>query len=329
MVAISPPTVKTAKADRKALKFTSRKQNSLFGSPIASFVAIIIALVWTIPTFGLFISSIRTPEDINNTGWWTFLTNPSFTLENYNTVLFEGSSVTPPLSLYFLNSFAITIPGTVFPVVLATFAAYALAWFDFKGRDFLFYTIFAMQVIPLQLALIPLLQLFANGLQIGDVTLIPALGITGTYIPIWIAHTMFAMPIAIFLLHNFLSQIPRELMEAARVDGADAFKTFRMVVLPLSIPAIASFAIFQFLWVWNDLLVGLDVRWRKAGDRASHGSSGRTHGNSRRRLGATDGRSVRVDHCAGRGVLRSAALLRARTAGGFGQGLGATRTVIG
>jgi len=254
---IAPVNLTPARTKSKGMRLTSRKQNNIFGSPIASFFAIVIALVWTIPTFGLFISSIRTPADINNTGWWTFFTNPSFTLENYNTVLFEGSSVTPPLSLYFLNSFAITIPATVFPVVIATFAAYALAWFDFKGRDLLFYTIFAMQVIPLQLALIPLLQLFANGLKIGDATLLPPLGITGTYIPIWIAHTMFAMPIAIFLLHNFLSQIPRELMEAARVDGADAFKTFRMVVLPLSIPAIASFAIFQFLWVWNDLLVGL------------------------------------------------------------------------
>ena len=122
-----------------------------------------------------------------------------------------------------------------------------------------------MQVIPLQLALIPLLQLFANGVVIGDFTLIPPLGITGTYIPIWLAHTMFAMPIAIFLLHNFLSQIPRELMEAARVDGADAFKTFRMIVLPLSIPAIASFAIFQFLWVWNDLLVALIFSGSNAG----------------------------------------------------------------
>jgi alpha-glucoside transport system permease protein len=257
MVAIAPPTVTDAKGKRKPLKLTSRKQNNIFASPVASAVAVVIALIWTIPTFGLFISSIRPPEDINNTGWWTFFTNPGFTLENYNTVLFQGSSVTPPLSLYFLNSFAITIPATVFPVVIATFAAYALAWFDFKGRDFLFYTIFAMQVIPLQLALIPLLQLFANGVVIGDTTILPPLGITGTYIPIWLAHTMFAMPIAIFLLHNFLSQIPRELMEAARVDGADAFKTFRMVVLPLSIPAIASFAIFQFLWVWNDLLVGL------------------------------------------------------------------------
>jgi alpha-glucoside transport system permease protein len=258
MVAISTPTTPAkAKAERKGMRLTSRKQNNIFSSPFASAAAVLIALLWTVPTFGLFISSIRPSSDINNSGWWTFFTNPSFTLENYNTVLFAGSSVTPPLSLYFLNSFAITIPATVFPVVIAVFAAYALAWFDFKGRDFLFYTIFAMQVIPLQLALIPLLQLFANGVVIGDATIIPPLGITGTYIPIWLAHTMFAMPIAIFLLHNFLSQIPRELMEAARVDGADAFKTFRMVVLPLSIPAIASFAIFQFLWVWNDLLVGL------------------------------------------------------------------------
>ncbi|MFM9877377.1 MAG: carbohydrate ABC transporter permease [Rhodoglobus sp.] len=235
---------------------TKRRRN-IFSSPVASFLAIVIALLWTIPTFGLFVTSFRSPQDINNTGWWTFLTNPSFTLENYGTVLFEGSSLNPPLSVYFLNSVAISIPGTVFPVVIATFAAYALAWFDFKGRDALFASIFVMQAIPLELALIPLLQLFAQGVTVGGVTLVPALGIAGTYIPLWIAHTMFAMPIAIFLLTNFLAQIPRELMEAARVDGADAFQTFRLVVLPLSFPAIASLAIFQFLWVWNDLLVGL------------------------------------------------------------------------
>ena len=256
MVSLSPPADTAVTVAPKRMRLAAPRQNH-FTSPVASFFAIVVALLWTIPTFGLLVSSLRDPQDINSTGWWTFFANPSLTLENYNTVLFEGSANTPPLSLYFLNSFAITIPGTVFPVVIATFAAYALAWFDFKGRDFLFYAIFAMQVIPLQLALIPLLQLFANGLKIGEVTVIPSLGITGTYIPIWIAHTMFAMPIAIFLLHNFLSQIPRELIEAARVDGADAFKTFRMVVLPLSVPAIASFAIFQFLWVWNDLLVGL------------------------------------------------------------------------
>ncbi len=114
-----------------------------------------------------------------------------------------------------------------------------------------------MQAIPLELALVPLLQLFAKGLTLGELTIIPPLGITGTYIPIWIAHTVFAMPIAIFLLHNFISRLPREVMEAARMDGAGAFASFRTIVLPLSIPAIASYAIFQFLWVWNDLLVGL------------------------------------------------------------------------
>ena len=133
----------------------------------------------------------------------------------------------------------------------------AIAWFDFKGRNFIFFGIFALQVIPLQMSLIPLLQLFSGGLHIGSVTVIPSFGITGTFIPIWLAHTMFGLPLAIFLLHNFIAQLPRELMEAARVDGADYFKLFRQIVLPLSIPAIASFAIFQFLWVWNDLLVAL------------------------------------------------------------------------
>jgi alpha-glucoside transport system permease protein len=137
------------------------------------------------------------------------------------------------------------------------FAAYAIAWFNFKGRNFLFFTIFALQVIPLQMSLIPLLQLFSGGLHIGTVTVIPSFGITGTFIPIWMAHTMFGLPLAIFLLHNFIAQLPRELIEAARVDGADHFKLFRQIILPLSVPAIASFAIFQFLWTWNDLLVAL------------------------------------------------------------------------
>ncbi|MEY2944776.1 MAG: hypothetical protein RL433_458, partial [Actinomycetota bacterium] len=143
------------------------------------------------------------------------------------------------------------------PITIAIFAAYAIAWFDFRGRNFIFFGIFALQVIPLQMSLIPLLQLFSGGLHIGSVTVIPSFGITGTFIPIWLAHTMFGLPLAIFLLHNFIAQLPRELMEAARVDGADYFKLFRQIVLPLSIPAIASFAIFQFLWVWNDLLVAL------------------------------------------------------------------------
>ncbi len=234
-----------------------RRAKNIFSSPIAAFFAWVLAVVWTIPTFGLLVSSIRPEKDINTSGWWTFFVNPNISFDNYQTVLFEGTTTNPPLFQFFFNSLAVTLPAVIFPITLAVFAAYALAWFDFKGKDFIFFTIFALQVVPLQLTLVPLLQLFAKGLVIGDVTVIPDLGITGTYIPIWIAHTIFGLPLAIFLLHNFLAQIPRELIEAARVDGAGWFTLFSKIVLPLSIPAIASFAIFQFLWVWNDLLVGL------------------------------------------------------------------------
>lgn len=236
---------------------TRRKAKDIFASPIASAIAVIIAILWTIPTFGLLVSSIRPEKDINNSGWWTFFTNPSITFENYAQVLFQGSTTNPPLAQFFFNSFALTIPAVIFPITLALFAAYALAWFNFKGKDTIFFIIFGLQVVPLQLTLIPLLQLFAKGLVIGDTVIIPDLGITGTFIPIWIAHTIFGLPLAIFLLHNFLSQIPKELIEAARVDGANWFTLFSKIILPLSVPAIASFSIFQFLWVWNDLLVGL------------------------------------------------------------------------
>ena len=234
-----------------------RKAKDIFSSPVASGLAIVLAVLWTIPTFGLLVSSIRPQVDINNSGWWAFFANPNVSFENYEQVLFVGTGVNPPMFQYFFNSLAVTIPSVIFPITLAVFAAYALAWFEFKGRDAIFFTIFALQVVPLQLTLIPLLQLFSRGVQVGGVTLIPDLGITGTYIPIWIAHTIFGLPLAIFLLHNFLRQIPRELIEAARVDGTNWFSLFTKIVLPLSIPAIAAFLIFQFLWVWNDLLVGL------------------------------------------------------------------------
>lgn len=234
-----------------------RRAKNIFSSPIASFVAWMLAILWTIPTFGLLVSSIRPEQDINTSGWWMFFVEPNVSFENYQKVLFEGTTTNPPLFQFFFNSLAVTLPAVIFPITLAVFAAYALAWFEFKGRDFIFFSIFALQVVPLQLTLVPLLQLFARGLVIGDVTIIPDLGITGTYIPIWIAHTIFGLPLAIFLLHNFLAQIPRELIEAARVDGAGWFTLFSKIVFPLSIPAIASFGIFQFLWVWNDLLVGL------------------------------------------------------------------------
>ena len=236
---------------------TRKKAKDIFSSPIASATAIVIAVLWTIPTFGLLISSFRPQKDINNSGWWMFFTEPNVTLENYASVLFEGSTTNPPLAQFFVNSFAVTIPAVVFPITLALFAAYALAWFNFKGKDTIFFIIFGLQIVPIQLTLIPLVQLFSKGLVIGGVTIIPDLNITGTFLPIWIAHTIFGLPLAIFLLHNFLSQIPRELIEAARVDGAGWFTLFTKIILPLSVPAIASFSIFQFLWVWNDLLVGL------------------------------------------------------------------------
>jgi alpha-glucoside transport system permease protein len=229
-----------------------------FSRPIASLVVIVITALWTLPTFGLLVTSVRPAQQVATTGWWTAFTHPSFTLDNYNTVLFQNSTGSSAgLMPFLINSLAITIPATIIPLTLATMAAYALAWVRFRGSDTLFFIIFALQIVPIQMALIPLLQLFSGGAHIGSTTIIPGLNLGGTYFPVWAAHTMFALPLAIFLLHNFIAQLPKDVMEAAAVDGAGHFKVFRTIVVPLSTPAIASFAIFQFLWVWNDLLVAL------------------------------------------------------------------------
>jgi alpha-glucoside transport system permease protein len=242
------------KATEPAIKAVRRS----FGSPVASILILVLTALWTVPTFGLLVTSFRPAGQVASTGWWTVFTHPSLTLSNYHTVLFVGGyGVSNGLMPYLINSLAITIPGTILPLVIACMAAYALAWMKFKGSDAIFFTIFALQVVPLQMALIPLLQLYSGGAHLGSFTIIPNLHLTGTYWPVWLSHTMFAMPLAVFLLHNFIAQLPKELMEAAEVDGASHFKIFRSIVLPLSAPAIASYAIFQFLWVWNDLLVGL------------------------------------------------------------------------
>ncbi|MCO1337603.1 sugar ABC transporter permease [Kocuria polaris] len=237
---------------------TTRVKTKL-STRIATAAALVIATLWTIPTFGLFVSSFRERELIESSGWWTLFQNPGFTFGNYQEVLLSGSSSAPQLGEYFVNSLFIAIPATLFPLVLAAMAAYAFAWIKFKGSSALFVMVFALQIVPLQLALIPLLQLTVSFLHplmgaIGDaVPIIP----DQQYLPVWIAHTIFALPLAIFLLHNFIAEIPGEVIEAARVDGAGHAQIFMKIVLPLALPALASIAIFQFLWVWNDLLVAL------------------------------------------------------------------------
>ncbi|CAN2226497.1 UgpE ABC-type sugar transport system, permease component [Candidatus Nanopelagicaceae bacterium] len=231
----------------------------IFSSKIATTIVWLITFIWTVPTFGLLVTSFKGEKAILDEAWWSTLLHPSFTLANYKGVfLGDGSeSLSSGVLPYFINSIVITLPATIFPIVIATMAAYALAWIRFRGSDFLFFSIFALQVVPLQMALIPLLLLFTGGAHIGSITIFPALGIAGEFAGIWLPHTMFALPLAIYLLHNFIAGLPRDLMEAAYVDGANHFTVFRRIVLPLAVPGIASIAIFQFLWVWNDLLVAL------------------------------------------------------------------------
>jgi alpha-glucoside transport system permease protein len=225
----------------------------------ATLIAIVIAVVWTIPTFGLLVSSFRPENQIKTTGWWTFFRDPEFTLQNYQDVLFGQSASSGQLASYFINSLVITLPAVLFPLAFAALAAYALAWINFRGRDWVYIGIFALQIVPLQMALVPLLSFFSRGVSLGGITLMPAWNLDGAqnFAQVWFAHTCFALPFAVYLLHNFISQLPKDLMEAARVDGATHPKIFRTIVLPLVAPALAAFGIFQFLWVWNDLLVGL------------------------------------------------------------------------
>lgn len=250
MASIAPvelPTEKDPDAYRESPKGTkTQRVKARLTSPWATAAAIVIAAVWTIPTFGLLVSSFRPPVDIRTSGWWTVFTNPQFTLENYEEVLFQSGASSANLASYFVNSLVIAIPSAIFPIALGCMAAYALAWIPFRGAGWIFVFIFALQIVPLQMSLIPLLQIFSQ-----------VLGISGTFPAVWIAHTIFGLPLMVFLLHNFISAIPGDILEAARVDGANHTQIFFRIILPLSVPAIASMLIFQFLWVWNDLLVAL------------------------------------------------------------------------
>ncbi|MFF5175043.1 carbohydrate ABC transporter permease [Micromonospora sp. NPDC000089] len=253
------PTVPTGTQATGRTTTTAGRVRRRLNSRTATLVSILIAVLWTVPTFGLLISSIRPAEQIKTTGWWTFFTNPQFTLENYQDVLFGQSASSGQLASYFINSLAITIPSVLFPLAFASLAAYALAWMNFRGRDWLYIAIFALQIVPLQMALVPLLKFFSTGVSIAGIQVLPAWDLVDEqkFAQVWFAHTCFALPFAVFLLHNFISQLPGDLMEAARVDGATHPRIFRTIVLPLITPALAAFGIFQFLWVWNDLLVAL------------------------------------------------------------------------
>jgi len=200
-----------------------------------------LIVVWTVPTLGLFITSFRDKQAIYNSGWWTAFTNPqgAFTLDNYEKVLFGGDG----LANAFLNTLAVTIPAVVIPILIAAFAAYGFAWLQFPGRRILFITVVALLVVPLQIALIPVLKAYL------------AIDLNGTFLAVWLAHAGFGLALATYLLYNYISQLPKDMIESASIDGASHFTTFRRLILPLSMPALASFAIFQFLWVWNDLLV--------------------------------------------------------------------------
>ena len=231
------PASKLARIDRRAGVAKKR-----LTSRWATLTAVIIALLWTIPTLGLFITSFRPEQDIRSSGWWTTLTRPWFNFDNYDAAL-NGS--TTQLSTFFINSIVVTLPAVIIPITLALLASYAFAWIEFRGKNILFVAVFALQVVPIQVTLIPLLSQYVSW------------GLEGTFWAVWLSHSIFALPLAIFLLHNFMKEIPRSLIEAARMDGAGHVKIFFQVLMPLLVPAIASFGIFQFLWVWNDLLVSL------------------------------------------------------------------------
>ncbi|TMJ05832.1 MAG: carbohydrate ABC transporter permease [Bacillati bacterium ANGP1] len=204
-------------------------------------VVVGLCLLWLVPAVGLLVSSFRPPRLAAISGWWSALAPPyQFTLENYRAVLSAYN-----MERSFLNSLVITIPATVIPIMVAAYAAYAFAWMRFRGREPLFTLVVGSLVIPLQMTLIPVLRLFT------------AFKLVGTFPAVWLAHAGYGLPFAIYLLRNFMGALPKDVLESASIDGARPLAVFFGLVLPLSIPAMASLAIFQFLWVWNDLLVAL------------------------------------------------------------------------
>jgi alpha-glucoside transport system permease protein len=212
-----------------------------FGKGVVNIVLVIVAVFWLVPTIGLFLASLRSSTDNSESGWWTVFTKPAeLTIDNYSNLLgnaqFMGS---------FINTIAITLPATVLVVIIGALAGYAFAWIRFPGRDWLLVVVIVLLAVPLQVSLIPIAKLYGS------------IGLFGSIVGVIIFHTAYGLPFAIFLLRNFFTQVPGEMLEAARIDGANEWRIFSRIILPLGLPAIASLAIFQFLWTWNDMLVAL------------------------------------------------------------------------
>ncbi len=222
----------------------SNKLTKILSSLPLQLAVVSICLVWSLPSVGLLVSSFRARNDVFATGWWTTFQHPfDFTqlqLDNYLEVLTAQG-----MGQAFLNSLTIAIPATVIPIAVAAFAAYAFAWMEFPGRQVLFVIVVGLLVVPLQMTLIPLLRVYNK------------LGLAGTFLGVWLAHTGYGLPFAVYLLRNFFGGLPKDLFESAYLDGASPLTAFTRLALPLSVPSLASLAIFQFLWVWNDLLVAL------------------------------------------------------------------------
>jgi alpha-glucoside transport system permease protein len=236
----APRTIEGDAAGAPRRNLASRIMARLGNSVVQAALAL-IAIFWLVPTLGLLVSSLRSATDNANNGWWHALTKPAqLTMENYQKLLDN-----PTLVRSFLNTVLITVPTTVLVVVIGSLAAYAFAWLEFPGRDWVFIVVVALLVVPIQVALIPVARLYGT------------IGLFGTIPGVVLFHVSFGLPFGIFLLRNFFAGIPRDLLEAARMDGAGEWRIFARVILPLGLPAIASLGIFQFLWVWNDLLVAL------------------------------------------------------------------------
>ncbi|THI99570.1 carbohydrate ABC transporter permease [Nocardioides sp.] len=211
---------------------------------LARIVVAILCFLWIVPVIGLFLTSFRPLDDANTSGWWTLFWTPSawgrMNLDNYETAITEAN-----LGTAFVNSLAITLPATFIPILIAAFAAYAFTFMEFPGRNVLFLAVVSLLVVPNYIAFVPILKIY------GDYQL------TGTFPAVWLAHVGFGMSLAIYILRNHMATLPKSVIESAKIDGASHFQIFFRLVLPMSVPALAAFAIFQFLWVWNDLLVAL------------------------------------------------------------------------